>query len=102
LPAWQGLRKQSGRVRAFWGPLFHSARTRLDGVVWRLVVAVLALWVAHWSLTSLREELVKIGAKIVTHARYVTFQLAKVAVTHDLFRKILRLIDELRPPPTPA
>ena len=56
-----------------------------------MVVAVLALWVAHWSLTSLREKLVKIGAKIVTHARYVTFQLAEVAVTRDLFRKILRL-----------
>ncbi len=70
--------------------------------MWRLVVAVLALWVAHWSLTSLREKLVKIGAKIVTHARYVTFQLAEVAVTRDPFRKILRLIDELRPPPAPA
>jgi hypothetical protein len=34
----------------------------------------------HWSLTSLREKLVKIGAKIVTHARYVTFQMTEVAV----------------------
>ena len=29
------------------------------------------------------------------HGRYVTFQLAKVAVSRDLFRKILRLIDDL-------
>ena len=29
--------------------------------------------VAHWSLTSLREKLVKIGAKIVAHSRHVTF-----------------------------
>ena len=36
--------------------------------------------VKHWSLTSLKEKLVKIGAKIVTHARYVTFQMAEVAV----------------------
>ncbi len=36
--------------------------------------------VEHWSLTSLREKLVKIGAKIVTHARYVTFQMAEVVV----------------------
>jgi hypothetical protein len=36
--------------------------------------------VAHWSLTSLREKLVKIGAKIVTHARYVTFRMAEFAV----------------------
>ena len=45
----------------------------------------------------------KIGAKIVTHARYVTFQMAEVAVPRDLFREILRLIDGLRrSPPAPA
>jgi hypothetical protein len=58
--------------------------------------------VEHWSLTSLREKLVKIGAKIVTHARDVTFQMAEVAVPRDLFREILRLIDRLRVQPTPA
>jgi hypothetical protein len=36
--------------------------------------------VEHWSLTTLREKLVKIGAKVVAHGRYVTFQLAEVAV----------------------
>jgi hypothetical protein len=58
--------------------------------------------VAHWSLTSLREKLVKIGARIVTHARYVTFQMAEVAVPRTLFTKILRLIAQLRPPPALA
>ncbi len=58
--------------------------------------------VAHWSLTTLREKLVKIGAKVVSHGRYVTFQLAEVAVPRDLFRKILRLIDDLRPRRAPA
>jgi hypothetical protein len=53
--------------------------------------------VEHWSLTTLREKLVKIGAKVVSHGRYVTFQLAEVAVPGDLFRKILSLIDDLRP-----
>jgi len=57
--------------------------------------------VEHWSLTTLRENLVKIGAKIVRHGRYVTFQLAEVAVPRELFRKILRLIDGLRPAPLP-
>jgi len=52
----------------------------------------------HWSLNTLREKLVKIGAKVVRHGRYVTFQLAEVAVSRDLFRKILRRIDELRSP----
>jgi hypothetical protein len=58
--------------------------------------------VAQWSLTSLREKLVKIGAKVVHHARYVVFQMAEVAVPKDLFEKILRLIDGLQPRPAPA
>ena len=57
--------------------------------------------VEHWSLTTLREKLIKIGAKVVSHGRYVTFQLAEVAVPRELFRKILRLIDGLRPVPVP-
>ena len=52
--------------------------------------------VEHWSLTRLREKLVKIGAKVVRHGRYVTFQLAEVAVSKSLFQKILSLIDDLR------
>ena len=48
--------------------------------------------VEHWSLTTLREKLVKIGAKVVSHGRYVTFQLAEVAVPRALFAEILRLI----------
>ena len=47
-------------------------------------------------------KLVKIGAKIVTHARYVTFQMAEVAVPRELVQDILRLIDGLRPRPVPA
>ena len=53
--------------------------------------------VKHWSLTTLREKLVKIGAKVVTHARYVTFQMAEVAIPRRLFRTILRRIARLRP-----
>ena len=58
--------------------------------------------VQHWSLTTLREKLVKIGAKVVRHGRYVTFQLAEVAVPRSLFQQILELIDDLRPRPVPA
>ncbi len=57
--------------------------------------------VEHLSLTTLREKLIKIGAKVVSHGRYVTFQLAEVAVPRELFQKILRLIDGLRPAPLP-
>ena len=35
----------------------------------------------------------KIGAKIVAHSRYVTFQMAEVAAPGDMFAEILRLID---------
>ena len=55
-----------------------------------------------WSLTSLREKLIKIGAKVVSHGRYVTFQMAEVAVSRQMFQDILSLIVQLRPPPAPA
>ena len=45
--------------------------------------------VKHWSLTTLRETRIKIGAKVVTHARYVIFQMAEVAVPRRLFVAIL-------------
>ena len=40
--------------------------------------------VKHWSLTTLREKLVKIGAEVTRHSRYITFQLAEVAVFRRL------------------
>jgi hypothetical protein len=55
-----------------------------------------------WSLTSLREKLIKIGANVVSHGRYVMFQMAEVAVPRQMFHDILRLIARLRAPPTPA
>jgi hypothetical protein len=55
-----------------------------------------------WSLTSLREKLIKIGAKVVSHGRYVTFQLAEVAVSRQMLADILSLIARLRAPPAPA
>ena len=53
----------------------------------------------NWSLRTLREKLVKIGAKVVRSARYVTFQLAEVAVSRQLFAVILQRIGRLRAPP---
>jgi Transposase DDE domain group 1 len=58
--------------------------------------------VERWSMTSLREKLIKIGAKVVRHGRYVTFQLAEVAVPRRMFAEILSLIARLRAPPAPA
>ncbi len=48
--------------------------------------------VKHWSWTTLRDKLIKIGAKIGRRARYVTFQMAEVAILRDLFRGILARI----------
>jgi hypothetical protein len=55
--------------------------------------------VERWSLTTLREKVVKIGAKVIAHARYTVFQMAEVAVPRHLFRRMLALIDDLRPRP---
>jgi hypothetical protein len=54
--------------------------------------------VKHWSLTTLREKLIKIGAKVVHHARSVVFQMAEVAVPRNVFRLILERIRRLRLP----
>jgi hypothetical protein len=53
-----------------------------------------------WSLTSLKEKLIKIGAKVVSHGRHIAFQMAEVAIPRNLFADILRMIAELRPPVT--
>jgi hypothetical protein len=45
--------------------------------------------VERWSLTSVRDRIVKIGAKVVSHGRYAIFQMAEVAVPRDLFGRIL-------------
>ncbi len=55
--------------------------------------------IAEWSLTSLREKLIKIGAKVVSHGRYVTFQMAEVAIPRKLFGAIMERIAALRAPP---
>ena len=86
----------------------NAVRLQLHALAYNLAnfMRTLALpeAVKQWSLTSLREKLVKIGAKVVRHGRYVIFQMAEVAVPRELFQDILRLIAELRPPPaaTPA
>jgi hypothetical protein len=54
------------------------------------------------SLTSLREKLIEIGAKVASHGRYATFQMAEVAVPRQMFAEILALITRLRTPPAPA
>jgi Transposase DDE domain group 1 len=55
--------------------------------------------VKQWSMTTLRERLVKIGARIVRHGRSVVFQMAEVMVPRGMFREILAAVAALRPSP---
>jgi len=57
---------------------------------------VLPREIKHWSLRTLLTKLIKIGAKVVRHRRYVTFQMAEVAVSRKLFAEILLRIERLR------
>ena len=52
--------------------------------------------IQDWTLTTLREQLVKIGAKVVWHATYLVFQLAEVAVPRPLVAAIVERIARLR------
>jgi len=85
----------------------NEVRLQLFGLAYNLAnfLRRLALpkGVSHWSLTTLLEKLIKIGAKVITHARYVIFQMAEVAVPRRLFDTILRRIRRLRSPvPVPT
>jgi hypothetical protein len=52
--------------------------------------------IRDWSLRTLQVKLIKIGAKVVRHSRYVIFQMAEVMVSKALFREILERIVQLR------
>ena len=52
-----------------------------------------------WSLTSLRERLIKTGARLVRHGRHAVSQMAEAAIPRQVFAGILGLINALRGPP---
>ena len=58
--------------------------------------------IERWSLTSLRERLIKTGARLVRHGRYAIFQIAEAALPRQEFASILALINGLRGPPFTA
>jgi hypothetical protein len=72
--------------------LLFALAHNLANFLWRLGVPKS---VSNWSLTTLREKLVKIGAKVTRHSKYVFFQLAEVAVPRHLFAAILERIRRL-------
>jgi hypothetical protein len=83
----------------------NEVRLQLHALAYNLAnfLRTLALprTMAHWSVTTLREKLVKIGARMVGHGRYITFQMAEVAVSGRMFGQILARIARLRAPPVP-
>ena len=84
----------------------NAVRLQLHALAYNLAnfLRTLALpeEVKHWSLTTLRDRLVKIGAKIIRHGRSIAFQMAEVMVPRALFRQIVAAIAALRPLPPPA
>ena len=80
----------------------NAVRLQLHALAYNLAnfLRTLALRgeIAQWSLTTLREKVIKIGAKVIAHGRYTIFQLAEVAVPRELFGRILDRIAHLRPP----
>ena len=80
----------------------NAVRLQLHALAYNLAnfLRTLALpgEVERWSLTTLREKVMKIGAKVVAHGRYLVFQMAEVAVPRELFGRILDRIGRLRPP----
>ncbi len=81
----------------------NAVRLQLHALAYNLAnfLRTLALpeAVSHWSMTTLRDRLVKIGAQIVRHGRSITFQMAEVMVFRGLFQQILDAITALRPLP---
>jgi hypothetical protein len=82
------------------GVAVNAARIQLFALAYNLAnflrQLVLPQGIQGWTLTTLRERLVKIGAKVMSHAKYVVFQLAEVAVPCKLFAEILERIGWLR------
>jgi hypothetical protein len=78
----------------------NQARLQLFALTYNLAnflgQLVLPKPVKHWILTTLRAKLIKIGAKVVTHARYVIFRLAAVAVARTLCARIWERVGQLR------
>lgn len=84
--------KEQNEVRLQLHPLAYNLGVFLQGTD-------MPEEMADWSLTSLQSRLIKTGARVVRHARAITFQLAEVAVTGDLFNRILAAVNHLRSPP---
>lgn len=89
-----GLRKASTLLIGQDFPADNLSRIRLgfSCLYWPIILAiflrrlVIPRKIKHWSLRILLTNLIKIGAKVVSHSRYITFQIAEVTLRGDMFR----------------
>lgn len=81
----------------------NGVRLQLHALAYNLAVFLanfaLPEPMAEWSLTSLQLKLIKIGARVVRHARAIIFQLAEAAVSGPMVRAVIAEIQRLRAPP---
>ena len=97
---------KEGKIVLTWTRLSYDAfrdnevRLQLFALAYNLgnffMMLTLPRKIKHWTLTTLRKKLIKIGAKVVRYARYITFQLAGAAMPRKIFEAILQRIDRLR------
>lgn len=84
----------------------NAVRLQLHALAYNLANFLRALALPEeakrWSMTTLRDRLVKIGAKIVRHGRSIIFQMAEVMVSRGLFQQIPDTIAAFRPLPSPG
>jgi len=84
----------------------NAVRLQLHALAYNLAnfVRTLALpkAIETWSLTSLRERLIKTGTRLVRHGRYALFQMAEAALPRSVFHAIIGRINALRGPPPVA
>jgi len=78
----------------------NAVRLQLHALAYNLATflrtLVLPSTIAHWSLTSIRDRMIKIGAKAIRHARSIAVQLAEVAVPHGLWAEMLTTLSGIK------
>ena len=87
--SWRRMFKASNSseppVHGKQGPRRTSTNTRRKKAVLYAIRLKRQQELSAWSLRSIQLKLVKIGAKVISHARSTIFQLAEVAVSESLF-----------------
>jgi hypothetical protein len=97
------VQRSARQRRAFRDCQTNAVRLQLHALAYNLAnfLRTLAMPepIEDWSLSSLKEKLIKIGAKVISHGRTIAFQMAEEAISRHMLQEFLRLIAELRSKP---